>query len=1107
MTRKALVVGINCYPNFRGRNERQDLPNAPLDAEAIAQILRDYGRFEVTLLPETCADGAYQVDEKGIVKAKTLQDAIYELFVEPRDGKLPRTALLFFAGHGLAIDEYGETVGYLATSETNLEQQKWGVRLDWLAKILGKSKVSEQIVWLDCCHSGKLTSELFEQAKPANQDDMKRFIIAACRDSETAHGVDGHGVLTYLLQKALDAERYSVDTDVNSLAVQQAVEVEFHAHPKFKTYPQRPIFFSFGRPIHFWDGRRIKSVQGKEAEIYSFGINKNRQAVGVKLNKGVLRDINKPVKPQAKSSSVRLISSSNKQKVRDLLILDPEIANSWGESPQNIWIYEDQTLASLRIEDLRTGKIIWNSVRYIESRDLFLPEFIFVDVEDALPGAFLPDGTQINFNDKTITPLIPLNPILLDYLTPEDLIKRIKLTVFNGSEGHLVRVIIDLPLSGLGNDDTQPQNFRIYKDYPIKEQNALAEVPVLELWPRFRAEGWKEYYAFYYDGEYGEETFQVSWPEAKEPHIFQEGRGSYQITRLEEFPSFINCQDRARNTIGLILLKTPDEIKLTTSWIVGVDFGTYFTNIYVNRKEIVEPLPLENLHLKVAEVGNDTRIPVLFKCFIPEHFIPTEKPLPLLNVLTTRGKRNTKAGEERPIYDGRIYVPDWFRLKLEEDWIARETKFKLLLHKINFYRFGQLFIKHLALHITALAAKNGVKQIQWSLSYPSALSKANRTRYALTWQTLTKELEEKTGIIHISPQLDDLDYFRTESLAIAQYFADYEDHNLVNATCIDIGGTTSDISIWKNNQQVHQCSIQLSGTELLSQFLELKPEFLEHLWQVTDLELKGLKEGYFRVKLAHLLRLEADNWLKKQRAFVEDDPEFQGLLRLMAIGFSGLYYYVGTILGVLHDEGKYNGREITPVYIGGNGSRLLNWLAIGGQFDRHSEINYLLSRMLSGGSGFDDTGEITRLSQRPKDEVCYGLVLSSTKLQGLTRKTKDPLIAGEDYEVNGNQISWRDRLELEGNIEQFQISEFEQLSKFLDEFNLALQELEIEGLKPMKGFKAGVGLEADYSERLWRETKRELTIRGESDNISIEPPFILGLKALLRVLGKEWAGK
>ncbi|MDF0554057.1 NACHT domain-containing protein [Kamptonema sp. UHCC 0994] len=273
MTRKALVVGIKPYPNFRGKKQRQDLANAPLDAEAIAQILRDYGRFEVKVLPETCAEGAYQVDEKGLVKAEMLQDAIYELFVEPADGKLPQTALLFFAGHGLAIDEYGETVGYLATSETNIEQKKWGVRLDWLAKQLGKSKVSEQIVWLDCCHSGRLTQEIFEQAKPANQNDVKRFIIAACRDSETAYGVDGHGVLTHLLQKALDPEQYSVGSDINSSEIQAAVEREFNAHPKFKTYPQRPIFFSFGRPIHFWGGRGIKSVVGLNPVSEKFEIN------------------------------------------------------------------------------------------------------------------------------------------------------------------------------------------------------------------------------------------------------------------------------------------------------------------------------------------------------------------------------------------------------------------------------------------------------------------------------------------------------------------------------------------------------------------------------------------------------------------------------------------------------------------------------------------------------------------------------------------------------------------------------------------------------------------------------------------------------------------
>lgn len=46
---------------------------------------------------------------------------------------------------------------------------------------------------------------------------------------------------------------------------------------------------------------------------------------------------------------MRLIPSPNKETVRDLLIIDPEIARAWSESPQNIVIYEDQTLASLKM--------------------------------------------------------------------------------------------------------------------------------------------------------------------------------------------------------------------------------------------------------------------------------------------------------------------------------------------------------------------------------------------------------------------------------------------------------------------------------------------------------------------------------------------------------------------------------------------------------------------------------------------------------------------------------------------------------------------------------------------------------------------------------------
>ena len=833
-------------------------------------------------------------------------------------------------------------------------------------------------------------------------------------------------------------------------------------------------------------------------------LSNNPQFFGVPINRGVLTAINTPVKAEAKASSVRLIPSPEKGTVPDLLIIDRDIAKAWDESLQDIWVYEDQTLASLNIDDLKTGAISWRNVRWIESKDLFLPEFIFIDIDDALPGAFPANETQpLTFKGQRITPLIPLNDILLEYLTPEELIRRIQLTPINGSEGPVVRVTLDLPLSGLQNNK-QPHNYRIFKDYPIQEENALAEVPVLEVWPNFRVEGWRSYYAFYYDAEFGDHTFQVSLPEAKEPHSFQDGRGTYQIARLEQYPSFIKCQDKARNPKGLILLQTPEVVQLTGAWIVGVDFGTSFTNIYVNRNGVVESLKLENLHLKVTEVQIDTRLPVLFEYFIPESFIPPDKPLPLSSVLTTRGQQDI--GKIRPIYDGRIYVPDRNRFAPQQDWIETDLKWKNFL-------LNKLFLKHLALHITALAAKKGIRQIQWSLSFPSAFSRGDKTRYAQTWRDLAEELQQNTGIVHSCPEFDNLDYFRTESLAIAQYFADREGHNLVSSTCIDMGGGTSDISIWESNELVHQCSVQLAGRDLFSQFLEMNPNFLIQRFEVDANEWNGLREGNFNAKLDVLLRLEGENWLHNKRAFVEEEADFQGLLRLIAIGTAGLYYYVGTILGVLWEDGRFSKNEITPVYIGGNGSRLLNWLAIGGRFDRHSEINDLLSRMLSKGSGFEDTGEKTRLSEKPKDEVACGLVLGRTKLKGLKRKTKDPLIAGEDCIVNGEEIGWKDRLELEGTIGDFQVPYLGQLRGFMDEFNLALKELEIDGLKPLEGYHVGKeGLEPSYNDQLWRNTQRELTsvllgIKGDADNIHVEPPFILGLKALLRVLSKEWAGK
>ncbi|UKO96829.1 hypothetical protein [Nostoc sp. UHCC 0870] len=98
----------------------------------------------------------------------------------------------------------------------------------------------------------------------------------------------------------------------------------------------------------------------------------------------------------------------------------------------------------------------------------------------------------------------------------------------------------------------------------------------------------------------------------------------------------------------------------------------------------------------------------------------------------------------------------------------------------------------------------------------------------------------------------------------------------------------------------------------------------------------------------------------------------------------------------------------------------------------------------------------------------------------------------------------------EEEITQFTIPQLVQLPKFIYDFHVALRELEIEGIKPLQGYKRSLDLQEN--EKLWRDTNRALTdsllkIKGSSENIRFEPPYILGLKALLRVLGKDWADR
>lgn len=227
-----------------------------------------------------------------------------------------------------------------------------------------------------------------------------------------------------------------------------------------------------------------------------------------------------------------------------------------------------------------------NNLVDVNIQSLFLPKLYFIDLKNALSGALLPTAEEpLIFNNRRITPLIPLDFIVLDYFTPEELVSKLKFQPIKTREGIKIRLIFNLPLSRTKLEQSA-KTFRIYQDYDLKEENSLGDqLPVLQMWPNFQADGWKEYYAFYYDAELGEATFNVNFPQSQIVHKFKEGLGNYQIVRLETFPKYISCLNGEGQSLGLILLKSPETIQLNGLWQVGVDFSTSFTNVYVERRK------------------------------------------------------------------------------------------------------------------------------------------------------------------------------------------------------------------------------------------------------------------------------------------------------------------------------------------------------------------------------------------------------------------------------------------------------------------------------------------------------------------------------------------
>lgn len=197
-----------------------------------------------------------------------------------------------------------------------------------------------------------------------------------------------------------------------------------------------------------------------------------------------------------------------------------------------------------------------------------------------------------------------------------------------------------------------------------------------------------------------------------------------------------------------------------------------------------------------------------------------------------------------------------------------------------------------------------------------------------------------------------------------------------------------------------------------------------------------------------------------------------------------------------------------PVYMGGNGARFLNWLDESGSFSRDCDSDLLMEAIQVMSTGFDAThsgSANTTLSNAFKDETACGLISKGVNLTGVFDPRKDRMFAGESLTINASTYDVLDRVTEpeDGAVASYELTRLGELRRFIRNYDEALKMLDIKSLLPIAKL-------ANIT-RLWPNVETEVRaiclerINKDFEDLEPEPPFISGLKALTRVLSREWA--
>ncbi len=836
------------------------------------------------------------------------------------------------------------------------------------------------------------------------------------------------------------------------------------------------------------------------------------------INYGIYACMDKPIKAPAKlppgpNTMTRLKSlRGNAAGIKPLYLIDSQIAEQWQMAAKEINVFHIYDLAALISPTLlqhgrhRLGNdTLPENGEWRKGEEFFTDKLFVIQRGDAFDQVRMPQGANITHSGMPASPILPIHPELLNYLTPEELEARTTFTASGDNSSYTVTIRI--PLEG--------GDYSISKTYSmVKEQvKTIADVPLIQLWPNFVNPDWHHYVLIYARAA---ETF-LAEPfafgiEPKLQNIAKKLPGDFTtwVATTAAPPEALFCRYRDEEA-GLLLIQKPPRNEGTEAniWKIGVDFGTTRTNIYVS-KDGGNPKPMKFSQRYFPITKTDRNImgfalEILFTN-------PEEIEWPKLSAFFPHLLNEEYERPFQAILDGNFsYIhpntglPFISKLKFDLKWSPDRIDRKWM----------RILLEQICIQCIAEAAGCGATGVQFFWSYPSAFSNDTTEQLKTSWDSIFENLGKYfTGVI--PPHNEDAHL--EEAIAAARYFAQDEDCETYfnqGAVCIDVGGATSDISIWQKAKPLYQASLRFAGREI---FVDVLKRFLDELLKIFESKtsINVLQDSQkdndprkFRERVEIVLEQDGINWQKNLNNYI-GHQEVKDFINVLSFGTGALFYYVGLMLRDLKKQGKYKDEEIAHVYIAGNGARIFDWLA-GGKFRKDSTIQKVLQGIFESASGLRMTAKqkaLITLSGIPKSEAAYGLVGDPRNLNE-TIEASEGLIAGENYRNNETDQpgNWDSVLENDSFLAVLEVDpSLPQVQGYVNAYNAAIAAAKSKDLKRVK-------LEEADRHEICQFINQDLinkcnTARDDDPRkVVVEPIFLKAVGKFVQSLARQYTQK